>query len=165
MSMIWIVLLCVILIGIQLALLWGLRIRQGREVAAFLDIVTTLANSIQPPAVREHCRRVAGISGMLAAEMAFSSRRVARIRVAGLLHELAEIDDICRCSDMELEIVAVADYFDNAILGRSDPVVPNEAIEQIRRQAGKLFHPHVVKALMKVALEDETAHIGGPSVP
>lgn len=66
---------------------------------------------------------------------------------------------------MELEIVAIADYFDNVMRSCSNPEALDEAMEQVRQQAGRLFHPRVVKALMKVALEDEGGHLCGPSVP
>lgn len=88
------------------------------------------------------------------------TQRVTRVRVTGLLLEVGEIDSILDQSQMDSEIVAIADYLGNTTGGCGDTDLNmDEAIEQIRQQAGTHFHTAVVKALMKVALEKESVHL------
>ncbi len=145
----WIVVIGLMQACLQALALWIILRGHRQQWMMHIEAMAALVISMQPPNVREHCRRVASISETLAMEMGFSGKRIVHVRSAGLLHEVAEVADISSRRDMDSEIVAVADYFDNVTHNHTD-LTQDEAIEQIRQRAGKPFHPAVVKALMAV---------------
>ena len=51
-------------------------------------------------------------------------------------------------------IIAIADYYDALVSGRpyKEAIDPTEAIEEIKKEAGKKFDPTIVEAFLKVVL-------------
>lgn len=151
-SVAWVVLICLILGCAQIAVLRSVC-RRHREMAGYLETVGALVAAMQPEDVRDHCRRVASISGGLARELRLPARSTALVRTAALFHEVGRSGCSSGCLPMESAILAVADSFDSIVCGQGDSTAVDKAIEDIRREAGTRFHPAAVKAVMTLALQ------------
>ncbi|MHB9036318.1 MAG: hypothetical protein ACYC64_06600 [Armatimonadota bacterium] len=151
----WNVLIGLTLICIQGAILWIICRRHKRDMAAHVGAMAILTASMQPPEIRAHCRRVADISERIAQELKLPAKRLALVRAAGILHEIDGIETISSNAPnapLEFAILAVADYFDCITHDGSESMNVDEAMEEIRREAGTRFTPAVVKALMRVTI-------------
>lgn len=129
--------------------------RHNREYASHIEAVAALIVAIQPPEIAEHSRRVADISDSLARELRVPIRRLPLIRAMALLHEVKEIDNVPGYQPVEVEILTIADYFDDITHAQDGPMSLENAIDNIRQQAGTRFQPEVIKALMRLALQAE----------
>jgi response regulator RpfG family c-di-GMP phosphodiesterase len=156
---VWAVLLIAACGYIQAAVFRTMLKRHNRDQALHIEAVAVLIVAIQPPKVAEHSRRVAAISESLARELRVPIRRLPLVRAMGLLHEVREIDRIPGHLPVEVDILAIADYFDEITCVRDEPMTLDEAIEDIRRQAGTHFQPEVIKALMRLALQAESGKV------
>jgi HD-GYP domain-containing protein (c-di-GMP phosphodiesterase class II) len=119
-----------------------------------IGVVAMLTAAMQPSEIRAHCRRVADLSKKLARELRLPAKRLALVHAIGILHEIDGIDAITRSTPLEFAILGVADSFDTLTNG-GEALQLDEAIEEIRREAGTRFSPAVVKALMKLVRKSE----------
>ena len=165
MSVVWNLVTVSILIGIQLVAILLICRRHKREMDVQTGMMVILIATMQPREIRAHCRRVAEISEMMARAMKLPAKRLALVRAVGIIHEIDDIGSITTNMPLEFAILSVADHFDCVTHDGSESLSKDDAIEEIRREAGSRFDPAVVKALMTVAaclgdIEQEPAHIG-----
>lgn len=148
---IWAILLIIVCGYVQAAVFRGMLKRHNREQASHMEAIASLIVATQPPEVAEHSRRVAAISDSLARELRVPIRRLPLVRAMGLLHECKEIDRVLDYLPVEEEILAIADYLDDVTCVQSEPMSLNEAVDNIRHQAGNQFQTKVINALMRLA--------------
>ena len=153
---IWAVLLIIVCGYVQAAVFRGMLKQHNRDQALHIEAVAALIVAMQPPEIAEHSRRVAAISESLARELRVPIRRLPLVRAMGLLHEVREIDRVPDHMPVEAEMLTIADYLDEVTCVQSEPMTLDEAIDDIRRQAGTHFQPEVIKALMRLALQAES---------
>ena len=120
-----------------------------------IGVMAMLTAAHQPPEIRAHCRRVADISEKLARQLRLPAKQLSLVHAIGILHEIDGIDAITSNMPLEFAILGVADSFDTLTNGGSETLELDEAIEDIRREAGTRYNPAVVKALMKLVLGSE----------
>jgi HD-GYP domain-containing protein (c-di-GMP phosphodiesterase class II) len=152
---VWAIVLVIVCGYVQAAVFRGMLKQQNREQARHIEAVAALIVAMQLPDIAEHSRRVAAISEKLARELRIPIRRLPLVRAMGLLHEVKEIDHVPDHLPVEAEVVAVADYLDEITCACNEPMSLDEAIDNIRQQAGTRFQPEVIKALMRLALQTE----------
>lgn len=145
----WVGLIGIVLLSIAMTSLLSMFHRSHREQVACIEVLAAIAATLQPPDIRDHCLRVVAISENLAQELKLPKGRIAHVRIAALLHEVGWTDGHL---PTESAIIKLADHFDAITHDCSRSITLDEAIEEIRREAGMRFPPAVVKALMTLAL-------------
>ncbi|MHB9036583.1 MAG: hypothetical protein ACYC64_07940 [Armatimonadota bacterium] len=151
----WSVLIGLSLIGIQAVTLWIVCHKHNREMAAHVGAMAIITAAMQPREIRAHCLRVADISEKIAQEMRLPAKQLALVRAAGILHEIDGVDAITVNMPLEFAILRVVDYYDVLTHDGSQSMGMDEAVEEIRRQAGTRYAPIVVRALMRVMMHGE----------
>jgi len=140
---------------VQTVFLRRMICRYRDEQVENIVFMAAILVAMQSPKIREHSRRVSAMSEKLAGEMRLPLERMPFVRAAGLLHEIKEIGAIPGHLPIEAEILTVADYFDSVIYNFNEPKTMDDAVEDIRREAGTRYNPTVVKALMKFVRRSE----------
>ena len=157
---VWVFAVLLILICgyVQAAVFGAMLKRHNTEYASHIEAMAALIVAMQPSDIAGHSRRVAAISERLAVELRVPIRRVPLVRAVGLLHEVKEIGSFPDYLPIEAEILAIADYLDEVTCAQGEPMSLENAIEDIRQQAGTRFQPDVIKALMRLTLKAEVGN-------
>ena len=154
-SVLWAGLIFLTLICIQGVTLWSVCKRHRQKMNEQIGVMAMLTAAHQPPEIRAHCRRVADISEKLARQLRLPAKQLSLVHAIGILHEIDGIDASTSNMPLEFSILSVADSFDTLTQACSARLEMDEAIEDIRRDAGTRYNPVVVKALMKLVLGSE----------
>jgi diguanylate cyclase (GGDEF)-like protein len=123
-------------------------------------LTTALAEAVdaKDSYTRSHCETVSTIAALIASELGVDPTWIAKVRLAGLLHDVGKIG-----IPLESRIILVADTFEAITSDRSyrRGRSPEEAM---RRHSGTQFDPACVAAMERVMVADMGAARGEPAL-